>query len=257
MLNITRLWNGVSSVALMRRGPGARRELCLAEVCFWRLCRRSRCTWTRLNACELRWKARSILCFAWRSWSEGKKRVIDEQQSRLLRLITPLMKLTTAKQAVAVSSEVLECFGGAGYVEDTGLPVLLRDSQVLPIWEGTTNVLALDALRLLCGDDGSLAALRNEIERSTEGVRDQNLLRAGVAAKRALGRAEAWLLKTTAEGKNALEAGARRLALTLGRSLELALLVQQAHWSFDNGGDELASRTAVRFANIGVDLITP
>jgi acyl-CoA dehydrogenase len=48
-----------------------------------------------------------------------------------------------------VVSEVLECFGGAGYVEDTGLPALLRDAQVLPIWEGTTNVLSLDTLRAL------------------------------------------------------------------------------------------------------------
>ena len=45
-----------------------------------------------------------------------------------------------------MASEALEAFGGAGYVEDTGLPTLLRDAQVLPIWEGTTNVLALDAL---------------------------------------------------------------------------------------------------------------
>jgi hypothetical protein len=41
----------------------------------------------------------------------------------------------------------LECFGGQGYIEDTGYPVLLRDSQVLSIWEGTTNVLSLDVLR--------------------------------------------------------------------------------------------------------------
>lgn len=60
--------------------------------------------------------------------------------------MTPIAKLLTAKQAVAVVSECIEAFGGAGYVEDTGLPVLLRDTQVLPIWEGATNVLALDAL---------------------------------------------------------------------------------------------------------------
>src|SRR5207344_1174086 len=75
----------------------------------------------------------------------------------LLRLLTPIVKLTTAKQCVAVVSEALECFGGAGYVEDTGLPMLLRDSQVFPIWEGTTNVLSLDALRAL----GSGAALES------------------------------------------------------------------------------------------------
>src|SRR5688572_31711663 len=68
---------------------------------------------------------------------------MEEHDAWLLRSLTPMMKLITAKQAVTVTSEVLESFGGAGYVEDTGLPVLLRDAQVLPIWEGTTNVLAL------------------------------------------------------------------------------------------------------------------
>ena len=56
-------------------------------------------------------------------------------------------------------SEVLEAFGGAGYVEDTGLPMLLRDAQVFSIWEGTTNVLALDALRAI-GPKGLAPLLR-------------------------------------------------------------------------------------------------
>src|SRR4029434_10932843 len=83
---------------------------------------------------------------------------ISENDARLLRILTPVMKLTTGKQSVMVASEVLETFGGAGYVEDTGLPVLLRDSQVLPIWEGTTNVLALDTLRALQSGDNDLKA---------------------------------------------------------------------------------------------------
>src|SRR6202034_2554530 len=79
----------------------------------------------------------------------GKEEVGEASASEtvLLRLLTPIAKLSTAKQAIAVSSEVLECFGGAGYVEDTGIPQLLRDCQVLSIWEGTTNVLSLDVLR--------------------------------------------------------------------------------------------------------------
>src|SRR5204863_3603671 len=73
----------------------------------------------------------------------------DEMMQNLLRLLTPVVKLNTAKQAVSGLSEVCESFGGAGYIEDTGIPTLLRDAQVLPIWEGTTNVLALDVLRVL------------------------------------------------------------------------------------------------------------
>ena len=48
----------------------------------------------------------------------------------LLRILTPILKLYTAKHAMAVMSEGLESFGGQGYIEDTGLPTLLRDAQV-------------------------------------------------------------------------------------------------------------------------------
>jgi alkylation response protein AidB-like acyl-CoA dehydrogenase len=46
------------------------------------------------------------------------------------------LKLYTAKQAIAIASEGIECLGGTGYMEDTGVPALLRDSQVTSIWEG-------------------------------------------------------------------------------------------------------------------------
>ena len=52
------------------------------------------------------------------------------QDLLLLRLLTPVAKMYTAKSAMSVISEGLECFGGQGYIEDTGLPNLLRDSQV-------------------------------------------------------------------------------------------------------------------------------
>src|SRR6185503_3538699 len=93
--------------------------------------------------------------------------VATESEARLLRLLTPIAKLVTGKQAVAVASEVLECFGGAGYVEDTGLPRLLRDAQVLPIWEGTTNVLAYDVLRALGKNPAAGTAFVDRLDRAT------------------------------------------------------------------------------------------
>ncbi len=53
-----------------------------------------------------------------------------------------------------ICSEVVEVFGGAGYVEDTGLPMILRDAQVFSIWEGTTNILSLDLLRAFNKEQG-------------------------------------------------------------------------------------------------------
>ena len=60
-----------------------------------------------------------------------ESRMANDQDTLLLRLFTPVAKFYTAKASVATISEGLECFGGQGYIEDTGLPGLLRDAQVL------------------------------------------------------------------------------------------------------------------------------
>jgi hypothetical protein len=73
----------------------------------------------------------------------------SEAEMDLLRLFTPITKLFTAKAAVKIASEVVEGFGGAGYIEDTMIPTLYRDNQVFSIWEGATNILSLDVLRVL------------------------------------------------------------------------------------------------------------
>ncbi|HIP71786.1 MAG TPA: acyl-CoA dehydrogenase, partial [Anaerolineae bacterium] len=178
---------------------------------------------------------------------------IDEAEGHLLRLLTSINKLTTGRQAVAVTSEVLEAHGGAGYVEDTGLPLLLRDAQVFPIWEGTTNVLALDTLRAL-RHGNPLAALAEKMQQCVQ-VTDARLVLAGQTAVSAFDHARRWLDTAAAQGQPALETGARRFALTLGRSLALALLVEQAQWSLDVEGDGRARAAAIRFAQSPIDLI--
>ena len=75
--------------------------------------------------------------------------IASTSEKRLYRVMTPVMKLFTAKEAVSFVSEGLECFGAMGYMENSSIPVYLRDAQVLPIWEGTTNVLSLDLVRAL------------------------------------------------------------------------------------------------------------
>ncbi|MCA9872429.1 MAG: hypothetical protein KC441_02210, partial [Anaerolineales bacterium] len=147
-------------------------------------------------------------------------------------------------------------FGGAGYVEDTGLPLLLRDSQVLPIWEGTTNVLSLDALRALAGEEGEgLRALKSKVRASAAQAQEPSLARTGQAAITAVDHAEQWLLQAMGSGRAAVEAGARRFALTLGRALELALLTEHAQWSLAVEKDGRALAAARRFAQTGIDLI--
>jgi alkylation response protein AidB-like acyl-CoA dehydrogenase len=235
LLNITRLWNGISAVALMRRGVALACDYSRKRIAFGAALSEKPLHMDTLAGLEAEAEAAFHLAFYVAELTgRNETNEISDDDAALLRLLTPIMKLTTAKQAVAVASEVLECFGGAGYVEDTGLPLLLRDSQVLPIWEGTTNVLALDTLRAL--NEESLRAFSYIVK----SCGDQTVLSA-------LDHATSWY--TRISDRSVLEAGARRFALTLGRTMELALLIIHARSS------EESMVNARRFAASGIDLI--
>jgi len=255
LLNITRLWNGISAVALMRRGLALAFDYARKRVAFGATLAENALHMDTLAGIQAEAEAAFHLAF-YVAELTGRSEAgeIDEDESWLLRLLTPVMKLTTAKQAVVVASEVLESFGGAGYIEDTGLPLLLRDSQVLPIWEGTTNVLALDTLRAL-GPAETLEPLRSLVTRLFETVHDSQLTMLTRVALAALNHAEIWLRAAQATSRSHLEAGARRFALTLGRTIELALVIRHSQWSQDQQEAMQTHMSAVRFAQSGVDLI--
>ncbi|MBM4281320.1 MAG: acyl-CoA dehydrogenase [Deltaproteobacteria bacterium] len=152
--------------------------------------------------------------------------VASDDERRRLRALIPLAKLTTGRQAVSCVSECLEAFGGAGYVEDTGLPRMLRDAQVLPIWEGTTNVLSLDVLRAEQKDGAFSAVLTDLVARAA--TLSSSLPSRGVTLVRdAVTQLAARALAVAAE-PTALEENARRLALTCGYCAEALLLADVA-----------------------------
>ncbi len=257
VLNITRLWNGISAVSLMRRSIALALDYAQRRTAFGALLSEKPLHMDTLAGLQAETEAAFHLAFLVAELTgRAETKEIDEEQSLLLRLLTPLMKLTTGKQVVAVVSEALEAFGGAGYVEDTGLPMLLRDAQVLPIWEGTTNVLALDALRALGADDRAFHALKAEANRCLASVHDSRLGEPARIVQSALAHAESWLAEARKAGTPVLEAGARRFVLTLGRATELALLCRHAQWSQENEGDVRATGAARRFGTSGIDLLT-
>lgn len=152
-----------------------------------------------------------------------------------LRIVAPLAKLATGRLAVAAASEYVESFGGAGYVEDTGVPRLLRDAQVLPIWEGTTNVLALDVLRALTRDAAGEALLRR-LDRAVGTAAGLDPATAAMFA-RAVDRIRDEVRAVAADPHaTAVVAAARGLALRMAWALAAALLVEQAAWGSDAAG---------------------
>lgn len=257
MLQITRTWNSVTAAAFMRRGLALARDYACKREAFGAALARKPLHLDTLAALQAEMEGAFHLSFYLTELlGLDEAGEISAEEAELFRLLTSVVKLTTGRQAVPVISEVLESFGGAGYVEDTGLPLLLRDAQVLPIWEGTTNVLALDVLRALHKHKGEgLVALKNKVNRAIKSARDASLAEAGRLAQSAIDHAEAWLKTAQQAGEPALEAGARRFSLTLGRALTLALLVEHAQWSLDHEHDGIARAAARRFAGAGIDLI--
>jgi alkylation response protein AidB-like acyl-CoA dehydrogenase len=255
MLNITRTWNAVCSAACLRRGVALARAYARERVAFGAPLSAKPLHQDTLASMQAEHEAAFHLVFhAVSLLGREETGTIDDEEAALLRLLQPVAKLTTARQAVAGASETLEAFGGAGYVEDTGLPELLRDAQVLSIWEGTTNVLALDALRAIARAE-ALPSFAREVRRRAQVGEATGALRApSRAALAAIDHAEQWLAETGGHGA-AVEAGARRFALTLGRAMALAQLVDHAAWALTQDGDPRPAAAARRFASIGVDMI--
>lgn len=142
-------------------------------------------------------------------------------ESALLRLLTPVIKLYTAKKTIAICSEVLECFGGAGYIEDTGLPVLLRDAQVFSIWEGTTNVLSLDVLRAL-EKENAFRPFVNEITERLGVLKAEPAQSAELQSKIAALEAGLAKLHKDYAGLASAPELARHFAMSIGQLLSLA-----------------------------------
>ena len=256
MLNLTRTWNAVCSAASLRRGLALARDYARRRVAFGALLAEKPLHLETLAALAAEQEAALQLTFHAVAML-GREEVgeLDAAGLAVLRLLQPVAKLLTARQAVAGASEVLEAFGGAGYVEDTGLPEILRDAQVLSIWEGTTNVLSLEAFRAVARA-GALAPFAAEVRARAGAVRAAGLLEPARRARAAVDHAEQWWTAASARGAAASEAGARRFAFTIGRALALALLVEQAQWDLDLDGDGRTAEAARRFAQAGVDLLS-
>lgn len=89
---------------------------------------------------------------------------VDSGEQAFARIAVAAAKFWVCKRSPMIIGEALECLGGNGYVEESGMPRLFRESPLNSIWEGSGNVIALDVLRALSRDGAAGAALRDELE---------------------------------------------------------------------------------------------
>lgn len=167
VLNITRLYNSICAVSHMRRGLDLAKNYAGKRRAFGKLLIDHPLHKKTLEDLEVEFqKCFKLTFYVAELLGKEESGKATESERILLRALTPIVKLYTAKKCIAVTSEVLECFGGAGYIENTYIPRLLRDAQVFSIWEGTTNVLALDFLRA-CEKEKALDALKEHFDISS------------------------------------------------------------------------------------------
>lgn len=236
VLNITRLYNACCAVGFMRRGVALARDYAMRRFAFGKRLSEQPLHVATLADLQVGFEGSfHLVFFAADLLGKEEAATATPQERKILRLLTPLAKLFTAKMAVAAASEVLECFGGAGYVEDTGLPVLLRDSQVLTIWEGTTNVLSLDVLRVLERED-ALGVLMHELTVRIERV-PAALTQARQNVLMAIDRIRNHVAQLVSTDRTDIEASARNLAMSLSRTIAGALLIEHAAWSLESRND--------------------
>ncbi|CAM5713054.1 acyl-CoA dehydrogenase family protein [Streptomyces griseorubiginosus] len=136
----------------------------------------------------------------------------DAGEQAFRRIATAVGKYWVTKRGPAFTAEALECLGGNGYVEESGMPRHYREAPLLSIWEGSGNVNALDVLR----------ALRREPE-TAEALFGELALAQGADARLDTAVARLKDLLTTAS-----ETGARRLVEHMALTLQASLLVRHA-----------------------------
>jgi putative acyl-CoA dehydrogenase len=137
----------------------------------------------------------------------------DEEAPQLKRVANAVLKYWICKRAVMHAGESLECLGGNGYVEESGMPRLFRESPLNSIWEGSGNVQCLDVLRAMVKSPASLEAFFAEV---SEGAAAEPRLQAFATA-----------LRDELPGDlETIESRARRVVEKMALALQASLLVR-------------------------------
>lgn len=228
LFNITRLYNACCAVGYMRRGLTLALDYGEKRKAFGRAIIDHGLHAHTLSQLQVIYEACMLMSFQSALFlGKVETEVASEVERGTLRLLIPLVKLYTAKMGVGITSEVIESFGGAGYIEDTGLPVILRNSQVLSIWEGTTNVLSLDALRAIKRENAGMHFAVDIKERMAK-IKDEQLAKFCPELISALKKIIQHLQNCTDEED--LNTDARILAMNMSRVYCASLLLEHADW---------------------------
>lgn len=151
-LNLSRVCNAIASIGIMRRAYMEARNYAFYREAFGQPL--TQYPMIKETLCRLAAKQEVETSAVFHLVHLFDRVVSDdtptsEEEMILNRLLIAILKKESAEQAIHFSHEAIELHGGNGYIEDFVLPRLLRDAQVLTVWEGTANILGLEVLRLM------------------------------------------------------------------------------------------------------------
>ncbi|HUI82948.1 MAG TPA: acyl-CoA dehydrogenase family protein [Candidatus Binatia bacterium] len=165
----------------------------------------------------------------------------DAARRTWLRLTTALAKYLTAEYAIAATRAALELMGGNGYTSDYPIARLLRDAQVLTVWEGPANIQALELLRLLAARYGGWEQYRSRVEEIREQL-PHSLDNLREALHRRM-QQDTEAVAVTLRDEQSAQRHARRLLHRLSQTLGFALLCETAGTT----GDPMPAQSAARY----------
>ena len=168
MINMSRLYNSVAAVAGARRALIEALEFLSYRNSFGKNALEH--ALIRQNLWELGSTYIGVFLLVWRTIRAlDKADAGDKRERNLCRILIPMSKWWSAEMGIYIGRQSMELMGGLGYIEDTIMPRIYRDLLVLPIWEGSGNVIVLDMLRATQKSDG-LTYLLEDIEKSIAGI---------------------------------------------------------------------------------------
>ena len=226
MINNSRLSNGMRAAGLMRRACTEALHVAGHRRAFGRqlvdmpLMQRQLCK--LVIAAE---QARTMML----QTAEALRRADsgDNDAAPLARIMTPLIKFRACRDARRVTGDAMEIRGGCGYIEEWSDPRLLRDAHLGSIWEGTSNIVALDVMRAMRRDH-SLAALRRHLEQQLTAIEERDAAHFRAASDRTLATAAIWIERGQDRHARQLASALYHLTTAIGMAWESSRLALPA-----------------------------
>jgi acyl-CoA dehydrogenase len=222
-VNLSRLSHGVRAAAMMRRCLNEALAAARGRAAFGR--RVIEHALMRRQLMKLMVPTEQALSMAlFTADAMGRANAGSAEAELLLRLLTPLLKFRACRDNIAVATGAMEARGGNGYVEEWVTARLVRDAHIGVLWEGTSNIIALDAIPRAVGKAGAHRALAQRLSErlaQARGVPAKHRARVGAALDRAIAFADA------VAGDPKSEPLARKAATALYNAVSAVLLAHE------------------------------